>query len=340
MKQGYDVVVAGAGNAAFCAALAARERVGRVLMLEKAPRAWIGGNTYFTAGTFRTTFSGVEELSPILDDVAEEQLARTELPPYTEDDFVADMNRVTEDCCDDELTNILASEAADAVRWLHGKSIRWRLMYDRQSFEVGGKRRFWGGLVLGTVGGGRGLVQQHLAAPTRSGIEVRCERAVTGLLRSASGTVTGVVCDGPGGREEIEVGAVVLACGGFEANARMRERYLGPDWGAAKVRGTPYNTGEGLQAALDSGARPYGDWGGCHAIAWDAAAPPTGDRELTNLFSKQSYPVGIVVNAEGRRFVDEGADFRNYTYAKYGAEILRQPDAVAYQLFDSKTEPL
>ncbi len=145
VKQGYDVVVAGAGNAAFCAALAARERVGRVLMLEKAPRAWIGGNTYFTAGTFRTTFSGVEELSPILDDVAEEQLARTELPPYTEDDFVADMNRVTEDCCDDELTNILASEAADAVRWLHGKSIRWRLMYDRQSFEVGGKRRFWGG---------------------------------------------------------------------------------------------------------------------------------------------------------------------------------------------------
>jgi tricarballylate dehydrogenase len=340
MKQGYDVVVAGAGNAAFCAALAARERDRRVLMLEKAPRAWIGGNTYFTAGAFRTTFSGVEDLSPILDDVAEEQLARTELPPYTEDDFVADMNRVTEDCCDDELTNILASEAADAVGWLHEKGIRWRLMYDRQSFEVGGKRRFWGGLVLGTVGGGRGLVQQHLATATRSGIEVRCERAVTGLLRSASGTVTGVVCDGPEGREEIEAGAVVLACGGFEANARMRERYLGPDWGPAKVRGTPYNTGEGLQAALDSGAQPYGNWGGCHAIAWDAAAPPTGDRELTNLFSKQSYPVGIVVNAEGRRFVDEGADFRNYTYAKYGAEILRQPGAVAYQLFDSKTEPL
>jgi tricarballylate dehydrogenase len=144
MKQGYDVVVAGAGNAAFCAALAACERVGCVLMLEKAPRAWIGGNTYSTAGAFRSTFSDVEDLSPILDDVAQEQLARTELPPYTEDDFVADMNRVTEDCCDDELTNILASEAADAVRWLHGKGIRWRLMYDRQSFEVGGKRRFWG----------------------------------------------------------------------------------------------------------------------------------------------------------------------------------------------------
>jgi succinate dehydrogenase/fumarate reductase flavoprotein subunit len=66
MKQGYDVVVAGAGNAAFYAALAARERVGRVLMLEEASRAWIGGNSYFTAGAFRTTFSDVEDLSPIL----------------------------------------------------------------------------------------------------------------------------------------------------------------------------------------------------------------------------------------------------------------------------------
>lgn len=91
----YEVVVAVAGNAAFCAALAAREHVGRVLMLEKAPWAWIGGNTYVTAGAFRTTFSGVEDLSPILHDVAGEQLARTELPPYTEVDFVADMNWVT-----------------------------------------------------------------------------------------------------------------------------------------------------------------------------------------------------------------------------------------------------
>jgi tricarballylate dehydrogenase len=92
--------------------------------------------------------------------------------------------------------------------------------------------------------------------------------------------------------------------------------------------------------ALEAGAQPYGNWSGCHAIAWDAAAPPTGDRELTNLFSKQSYPLGVVINKDASRFIDEGADFRNYTYAKYGAEILRQPGALAYQLFDAKTEPL
>jgi tricarballylate dehydrogenase len=120
----------------------------------------------------------------------------------------------------------------------------------------------------------------------------------------------------------------------------MRAAYLGPQWDVAKVRGTPYNTGEVLRIALESGAQPYGNWSGCHAIAWDAAAPPTGDRELTNLLSKQSYPLGIVVNKYAQRFIDEGADFRNYTYAKYGAEVLRQPGALAYQLFDAKTEPL
>ena len=194
--------------------------------------------------------------------------------------------------------------------------------------------------MLGTVGGGKGLVEQHTAAASRSGIEVRYGCAVTGFLRDNSGAVIGVVCEGPEGREEIEARAVVLAGGGFESDPRMRAQYLGPNWDIAKVRGTPHNTGEVLRMALEAGAQPYGHWSGCHAIAWDAAAPPTGDRELTNLFSKQSYPLGILVNAEGRRFVDEGADFRNYTYAKYGAEILRQPGAIAYQLFDSKTEPL
>ena len=43
-----------------------------------------------------------------------------------------------------------------------------------------------------------------------------------------------------------------------------------------------------------------------------------------------------MVNANGERFVDEGADFRNYTYAKYGRVILSQPRQFAWQVFDSK----
>ena len=127
------------------------------------------------------------------------------------------------------------------------------------------------------------------------------------------------------GRRELRAGAVVLAAGGFESNPQMRAAYLGPNWDVAKVRGTPHNTGEVLRAALAHGAQAYGHWSGCHAIQWDAGAPPTGDLEITNRYSRQSYPVGIVVNVNGERFLDEGADFRNYTYAKYGAEVLRQP---------------
>ena len=129
----------------------------------------------------------------------------------------------------------------------------------------------------------------------------------------------------------------MLAAGGFESNPQMRAAHLGPNWDVAKVRGTPHNTGEVLRAALAHGAQAYGHWSGCHAIQWDAGAPPTGDRELTNRYSRQSYPVAIVVNADGERFIDEGADFRNYTYAKYGAEVLRQPQGIAAQIFDANT---
>ncbi len=340
MAKRYDVVVVGAGNAAFSAAHAAAERGGRLLVLEKAPRESMGGNSYFTAGAIRTTHNGLEDLRPLLEDLSDEQAAATELDPYTPEDFMADMVRVTDGRCDPDLTKIMVYESADTVRWLHEKGLRFRLMYDRQSFVVDGKQRFWGGLVLGTVGGGKGLIEQHVRAAEEEGVEVRYGSPVVGLLEDEDGSIRGVVSRAPDGREEVEAEAVVLAGGGFESDPRMRAAYLGPQWDVAKVRGTQHNTGEVLRMALDAGAQPYGNWSGCHSIAWDAAAPPTGDWELTNLFSKQSYPLGIVVNRESKRFLDEGADFRNYTYAKYGAEILRQPGALAYQIFDAKTEPL
>ena len=140
-----------------------------------------------------------------------------------------------------------------------------------------------------------------------------------------------------GGREEaIDADAVILAAGGFEANPEWRARYLGPGWDLAKVRGTRFNTGDGIRMALDIGALPCGHWSGCHAVGWDRNAPEFGDLAVGDGFQKHSYPFGIMVNAEGKRFVDEGADFRNYTYAKYGREILQQPGQFAWQIFDAK----
>jgi tricarballylate dehydrogenase len=334
--MGWDVIVAGAGNAGLCAAHAARERGARVLVLEKADEAWSGGNSAFTAGAIRFAHGGLEDVLDIVEE--DERLAVTDLDPYGAEDFVADLKRVTLGRGDEAMARVLAGDSADAVRWLRGKGLRFRLMYERQANEVGGRQRFWGGLAIGTVDGGEGLMARHRAAAERDGTELRHGAAVEDLLRGADGAFTGVaVRYADGTREELRAGAVVLAAGGFESNPQMRAAHLGPNWDVAKVRGTPHNTGEVLRAALAHGAQAYGHWSGCHAIQWDAGAPPTGDRELTNRPSRQSYPVAIVVNADGERFIDEGADFRNYTYAKYGAEVLRQPQGIAAQIFDART---
>ncbi|TMC05491.1 MAG: FAD-dependent oxidoreductase [Chloroflexi bacterium] len=340
MSERYDVVVVGGGNAGYCAAHAALEVTDRVLLLEKAPEAWAGGNSYFTAGVFRCAVESLDEAVDLIEDRDDARLAATDLPRYTRSDFLADLRRVTEGRCDPELAGVLVDEATDTVRWLRTKGLRFRLAWDRQSFLVDGRHRFWGGLYVGTVGGGKGLVAQHQSAASAAGLRVRYEHAVVGLLTRPDGAIAGVGCDTPGGRVQVEAGAVVLAAGGFEANPMLRAGYLGPGWDLARVRGTPYNTGEALMAAIGAGAAPAGNWSGCHSTAWDAAAPPTGDRELTNLLTRQSYPLGLIVNSGGERFVDEGADYRNYTYAKYGAAILRQPGALAFQLFDAQTEPL
>lgn len=104
-----------------------------------------------------------------------------------------------------------------------------------------------------------------------------------------------------------------------------------------QVRGTPYNTGDGLSLARTVGAKLTGDFEGCHSTCWDANAPSdTGDQLLSNQFTKSGYPLGIMVNSAGVRFVDEGQDFRNYTYAKFGKEILKQPGGVAFQVWDNR----
>ncbi|MFN9975828.1 MAG: tricarballylate dehydrogenase, partial [Phycisphaerae bacterium] len=112
---------------------------------------------------------------------------------------------------------------------------------------------------------------------------------------------------------------VVLAAGGFESNSEMRTRYLGPNWDLVRVRGTRFNTGMGIKMALDVGAMPHGHWSGCHAVGWDLNAPPFGDLDVGDNFNKHIYQIGIMVNANGERFVDEGDDILNYTYSNYCA---------------------
>jgi tricarballylate dehydrogenase len=335
-----DVVVVGAGNAGLCAALAAAEDGARVVVLEKAAEDEAGGNTYFTAGAFRTAHGGTDDLVPLLHDRVDPE--RIELAAYSPDDYLEDLQRVTDSRCDAALAEALAADSRDAIGWLAEHGVRWRLMTDRQAYETDERRfRFWGGLALGTVDGGKGLFHDEVVAVRDAGVDLRFSHAVTGLTTDGSGRVNGVVADGPEGPVTFDAGAVILTAGGFQANAALRKQHLGDEWEAAQVRGTPDNTGDLLEPAFAAGADRAGHWSGAHATAWDPTGDSArGDREITNLKTKQSYPVGVVVNRDGRRFLDEGADFRNYTYAKYGAEILRQPGAIAFQLFDADTTPL
>jgi tricarballylate dehydrogenase len=182
-------------------------------------------------------------------------------------------------------------------------------------------------------------MELHYKAAEKHGVEVRYQTRATALLQGKSG-VEGVRVTANGVPEEIRARAVVLACGGFEANREMRTRYLGPGWDMAKVRGTRYNTGDGISMALEIGAQSYGQWSGCHSVAWERYAPDFGDVNAPHAGYRHSYPFGIMVNAEGRRFVDEGADFRNYTYAKYGRVVLQQPGSFAWQIFDQQVKHL
>jgi tricarballylate dehydrogenase len=335
MNHEADIIVVGAGNAAMCAALAAKEKGAKVIVLEKAPEKEKGGNSTFTAGAIRFAYNGVEDLLEVVDDLTEEEIENTDFGGYTEDQFFNDMCRLTEYRANPELVDSLISKSFDTMKWLKTKKVRFAPIYGRQAFKVDGKFKFWGGVTIEAVGGGPGLVEALHDAAKREDIPVLYEAQVRELLHNDDG-VQGVRLKLKGKTTEIKAKAVILASGGFQANAEMRARYLGPGWELAKVRGTRHNTGDGIQMALNIGAMPYGHWSGSHSVGWDRNAPEFGDLSVGDGFQKHSYPFGIMVNAKGERFVDEGADFRNYTYAKYGRDVLAQPGQFAWQVFDQK----
>ena len=332
-----DVIVVGGGNAALCAALSARERVQRVLVLERAPEEESGGNSRFTAGLMRVAYRGVEDLKRAIPDLTPEEIARTDFGSYTEEQFLDDMARVTEYRCDPDLTELLVRNSLPAVIWMRSKGVRFTAAWGRQAFNIAGRFKFWGGLTVEAVGGGPGLVESLTSAAKKNGIEIWYGARAVSLLADDDG-VHGVKVKHRGKTKEIRSRSVVLAAGGFQANPEWRARYLGPNWELAKVRGTRFNTGEVIRMALDAGAAPAGNWSGCHAVAWERNAPEFGDLAVGDQFQKHSYPWGVYINALGRRFVDEGADFRNYTYAKYGRVILSQPGQFAWQVFDAKVK--
>ncbi len=336
-NRAFDVVVVGGGNAALCAALAAAEKVTSVALIERAPELKRGGNSKFTGGGFRMVHHGVRDIKRVVPDLSDADIARTDFGEYTAENYLDDLGRITQYYIDPDLAETLVRNSTDTVHWLMGRGVKFLPNYGRQAYNHEGRFKFFGGVVIYANGGGAGLVESEYKAAAKHGVMVRYGARATAILRGKGG-VEGVRILVDGAEEVVRARAVVLACGGFESNREWRSRYLGPGWDMAKVRGTRYNTGDGIRMALDIGAQSYGQWSGAHAVAWERYANDFGDVDGQHSAGyRHSYPFGLMVNANGERFVNEGADFRNYTYAKYGRAVLEQPGGYAWQVFDSQT---
>ncbi len=338
----FDVIIVGAGNAAMAAAVSAHENgAKRVIVLEKAPEHFRGGNTYFSGGLLRFAFDSRNDLRPLLPD-AERQVPGffEEITSYTAQQFWEDLQRLTHRQIDLHLSMLLVNHSYDTVRWLVNQGIAMELAVSLSAICHKNKVGWSPGALVQVRDGGVGLSRMWFNIAAERGIEVLYQTAAVSLTRDNRSRVTGVLARSPKGYSQLTAKAIILACGGFESNAAWRAHYLGRQWAQARVRGTAYNTGDGLRMAFDLNALRYGNFTHCHSTPIDAGTSFFGSRSLTDKSNRLSYPFGVMLNRLGQRFCDEGEDFQFFTYAKMGRIILSQPNGIAYQIFDANAVPL
>jgi tricarballylate dehydrogenase len=335
MTEAYDVVVIGAGNAAMAAAMSAHEEGVSIVVLEKAPEEFRGGNTRFAGGLFRVSFRDRKEIDKVVGKNGNP--ADVNMPIYSNEDYRNDILRISGGQSDMELVDFMIENSLEAVQWMSDIGIN--LGFNELSAlkkDAEGRTDVPKGGPVRSMHDGIGLSKDWFDVVDKAGIPVLYETMALDFVRDDAGKVTGVLVRGPEGERVIDCKATVVANGGFSSSPAMRTAYLGQDWCNVKVRGTRYNTGEILRAAMDRGAEAYGDWAGCHATPIDFDAPQYGDFELTDKSNRLSYPFSVMVNINGERFVNEGEDIKFNTYAKTGRAILNQPMRIGFQVFDQQ----
>ncbi len=302
-----DVLVIGGGNAALCAALAARREGAEVLVLEGAPEHFRGGNSRHTRDV-RYMHTRVNKYVTGL---------------YPEDEFWDDLIRVTGGRTNEDLARLTIRSSEDLDEWMAEHGVKWQRPL-RGTLHLARTNLFM-------LGGGRGMMNGYYETARRLGITVLYDANAQDLAIQ-DGTFDHAVVTLNGERREIRAKAVVAAAGGFEANIPWLKQYWGDDADNFIIRGTPYNTGTVLASLLERGAQTNGDPREFHAVAVDGRAPTFDGGIVTRL---DSVPFGIVVNRNGERFYDEGEDFWPKRYAIWGGLIARQPGQEAYSIVDA-----
>jgi tricarballylate dehydrogenase len=297
---GYDVVVAGGGNAALCAAIEARRAGARVLLLERTAREWRGGNSKYTRNV------------------------RCADDRYPEDELLADLAGVTGEELDRDLARLAVEGSRELPAWMAAQGVRWQPAF-RGTLQLGRTNRFF-------LGGGKALLNSYYETARSLGVEVRYGASVVALaLRGAR--CERVVVEADGARHEVPARAAVVASGGYEADLGWLEEHWGEGARRYVVRGSRWNDGSLLRHLLESGAEARGNPRGFHAVAVDARSPRFDGGIATRV---DSVPFGIVVNRDGERFADEGADLWPKRYATWGGLVAEQPEQVAYSIFDRR----
>lgn len=308
----YDVLVAGGGNAALCAAITARQAGASVILLESAPRAFRGGNSRHT----RNLRAMHDKPNDVLTDA------------YPEDEYWDDLLRVTGGNTDEALARMTIRASSGVFGWMQANGVRFQPSLTG-TLNLGRTNAFF-------LGGGKALVNAYYVTAERLGIEILYDTEVLSLNLD-DGAVRSIDITYRGFPETLHARCVVAASGGFQANLD----WMRQNWGDAVdnfvIRGTPYNRGRVLKNLLDQGVASIGDPTQCHAVALDARAPKFDGGITTRL---DSVPFSIVVNRFGERFYDEGEDVWPKRYAIWGRLIAQQPEQIAYSICDAKAFPL
>ena len=328
--DGYDVIVVGCGIAGLSAAVSAQQAGARVALLERAPKEERGGNTRYTESFWRMqSHDAVSE--DFWDRFAENAgghldpaVIEESVKPYDEwPGLLRGLGFV-----DPELVATLADNAGPTLRWLTGFGIAFDFLPNYFITESTTR--------MAPAGGGLALVEA-LAAHAESvpdRIAIHYETTARRLIQDDEGRTNGVEATGANNRTtRLRARAVVLASGGFEGNPEMLSRYLGPQSQFIRpvARGGYYNRGEGIRMALEIGAAPCGDYGSFHAQPVD---PRSGQHEPVVL----NYPYGILVNREGRRFVDEAPATVDASYEAASRRMMAQTEGIAFAITDARLD--